>query len=122
MRLLWPPPARSTKAILMPDNAADRKQIRRKEKAAKLADAQRREVITNLMSTSFGREWMWDVLAGCHCFATTFNGDALASAFAEGERNVGLRLLADILVACPDQYIQAMRESNDRNSLNERRS
>ena len=103
-------------------NAADRKSIRRLEKAAKLADAQRQQVISGLMSTSFGREWIWDVLSSCHCFATTFNGDALSSAFAEGERNVGLRILSDILVACPDQYIQAQREANDRASLDERRS
>jgi hypothetical protein len=103
-------------------NAADRKSIRRLEKAAKLADAQRRQVITDLMSTTFGREWMWDVLSRCHCFSTTFNGDALASAFAEGQRAIGLSLLSDIMIACPDQYITAMRESNDRSTTDERRS
>jgi hypothetical protein len=113
---------RSAGGSVMPPNAADRKSVRRLEKAAKLAESNRRAVITQLMSTAPGREWVWDILAQCHCFATTFNGDALTSAFAEGERNVGLRLLADILAACPDQYIQAQRESNDRNSLNERRS
>jgi hypothetical protein len=104
------------------DNASDRKSIRRLEKAAKLADAQRRQVITSLMSTTFGREWMWDVLSRCHCFATTFNGDALQSAFAEGQRAIGLSLLSDIMIACPDQYIQAMRESNERTSIDEVRS
>ena len=106
----------------MVDNAADRKSIRRKEKAAKLAEANRQAVVVSLMSTAFGREWVWDTLAQCHCFSTTFSGDALSSAFAEGERNVGLRLLSDILQACPDQYIQAQRESNERSSLDERRS
>jgi hypothetical protein len=104
------------------NNAADRKSIRRLEKQAKLADANRRAVITSLMSTAFGREWMWDVLAQCHCFATTFNGDALQSAFMEGQRAIGLAIISDIMLACPDQYIQAMRESNERSSLDERRS
>jgi hypothetical protein len=106
----------------MPPNAADRKSIRRLEKASKLADAQRRQVITSLMSTTFGREWMWDVLSRCHCFSTTFTGDALSGAFAEGQRAIGLSLLSDIMIACPDQYIQAQRESNERSSLDERRS
>jgi hypothetical protein len=106
----------------MGPNAADRKSIRRLEKAAKLADAQRRQVITGLMSTSFGREWMWDLLTRCHCFSVTFNGDALQSAFAEGERNIGIQLINDIMIACPDYFITAMRESNDQSSLNERRS
>jgi hypothetical protein len=104
------------------NNAADRKSIRRLEKQAKLADANRRATITSLMSTSFGRQWMWDVLAQCHCFSTTFNGDALQSAFMEGQRAIGLAIISDIMLACPDQYIQAMRESNERSSLDERRS
>ena len=48
--------------------------------------------------------------------------DALQSAFAEGERNIGIQLINDIMIACPDQYIQAQRESNDRSTTDERRS
>jgi len=106
----------------MPESAANRKTIRRKEKAARLADTQRQEVLTSIMSTAPGRQWLWDLLASCHCFHTTFTGDALASAFSEGQRAVGLHLLSDILTACPDSYLQAQRESNDRSATNERRS
>ena len=103
------------------DSAADRKSIRRKEKEARQADRLRAEVISGVMSTAAGRQWLWDTLASCHMFHTTFNGDALASAFAEGQRATGLAILSDIMLACPDQYIQAMRESNDRNATDERR-
>ena len=103
----------------MADNAADRKDIRRKEKEARIADRQRREVIGQIMSTAPGRAWLWDRLSSCHVFHTTFNGDALASAFQEGQRSVGLALLADILAHCPDQYIQAMREANERHDRND---
>ena len=104
------------------DNASNRKSIRRKEKAARLADVQRREVITQVMSTSAGRQWVWDQLALCHIFSTTFTIDPHMSAFQEGQRSAGLALLADILLACPDQYIQAMRESNARSAADEQRS
>ena len=104
------------------DSAANRKTIRRKEKEARLAARQRQEVITSVMSTAAGRQWLWDILSDCHCFHTTFNGDALASTFAEGQRAVGLRLLADLMTACPDQYIQAQREANVRSTTDERRS
>jgi hypothetical protein len=107
----------------MPPNAADRKSIRRLEKAAKLADEQRRQVISNLMSTFIGREWMWNILSSCGVFSTTFiMGAPDASAFNEGRRSVGLQLITDIMASCPDQYIQAQRESNERSSLDERRS
>ena len=96
------------------DNAADRKAIRQKEKQSAIADASRQSVLHTVMSTIEGRTFIWDFLASCHIFTTTFTGDALTSAFAEGERNVGQRLLSDIMVVCPDQYIQAMREANER--------
>jgi hypothetical protein len=105
-----------------PPNAADRKSIRRLEKAAKLADAQRHQVIFNLMSTSYGRQWVWDLLAAAHMFEANTISDPRLSGIFDGERNLGLRLLSDIMAACPDQFVQAMREANDRSSTDERRS
>ena len=34
-------------------------------------------------------------------------------AFREGERNVGIRLLADITEASPDAYLLMLKEAND---------
>jgi hypothetical protein len=104
------------------DNAADRKSIRRREKAARLADVQRREVIVQLMSSAAGRQYVWDKLSECHIYVTTFNGDALQSAYMEGQRAIGLAMLSDLMIACPDQYILAMREANVRSTTDERRS
>ncbi len=96
------------------DNAADRKSIRSKEKASKLADQNRREVLVGIMSTTFGREWLWNQLERAHVFEMSFTPDALLTAFREGERNQGQLLLNDVMTACPDQFILAMRESNER--------
>lgn len=97
-------------------NAADRKSIRAQEKTARIADMQRRDVIVSLMSTAPGRQWLWNLLASTRMFHTTHTpGDPLASAFSEGRRSVGLDLLADIMAYTPDLYIQAMRESHERN-------
>jgi hypothetical protein len=97
------------------DNAADRKSVRRKEKDSRIADRQRGEMILSIMSTMPGRAWLWDRLSETNIFHTTHvTGDPLASAFQEGRRSVGLSLLADIMAYCPDQYIQAMREANER--------
>lgn len=96
------------------DNAADRKSIRAKEKASRLADQNRREVLVGIMSTTFGREWVWNQLERAHVFEMSFTPDALLTAFREGERNQGQLLLNDVMVACPEQFIIAMRESNVR--------
>ena len=106
----------------MPDNAADRKDIRRREKEAKIATAQRAQVVHQIMSTVQGREWMWHTLAECGVFRQTFVPDAAMTAFNEGKRAIGLALLADIMTTCPDQYINAQRESNERHATWERRS
>lgn len=105
----------------MNQNAASRKDIRQAEKAAKLAEIRAREVTTELMSTPAGREWLWNNLAECHIFEQSFvPNDPLTSAFREGERAVGLRLLSVVMLHCPDQYVQAARESNERTASAER--
>ena len=101
-------------------DASDRKSVRRAEKASLLADRARQEVIVNLMSTTFGRAWLWDILTSCHVFGQTFSPDPLMTAFAEGRRAVGLALLADVMSACPDQYITAAREANVRHNSDDR--
>jgi hypothetical protein len=37
-------------------------------------------------------------------------------ACAEGERNIGLRLLSDLMQACPDRYIEMLKEANGERS------
>lgn len=42
-------------------------------------------------------------------------------AFMEGQREVGIRLLSDIMGACPDAYVTMMRERNERNATDDAR-
>jgi hypothetical protein len=48
--------------------------------------------------------------------------ETIAMAFKEGERNIGLQILRDLMRACPDMYVLMMREANERDTLSERRS
>lgn len=97
-------------------NAAERKDVRAAEKADRLVALQRQEIMASIMSLPASRAWMWDILVSCHVFAPTFALNPYSTAFAEGERNIGLRLLADIMSACPDQYVQMTREANERDA------
>ena len=100
-------------------NAASRLDVRKAEKAAKLAESNRRTVLVTLADSAIGREWLWAQLAAAHIFETTFTPDPRHSAFLEGERNAGLRLLGEMMQHCPEQFIQAMREANERRSRSE---
>lgn len=91
----------------------ERSLARKAAKADKERLAQENAVISGIMATPGGRAWMHDYLAFCAVFGSTYTGEALSSAFQEGRRAVGLRLLADVMRACPDMYIQMMREQED---------
>ena len=94
-------------------NASDTKQIRAAAKRSKTEQAMDDGVLLMLMSTQNGRAWMLRLLTWCGISRTPFTGDGDATNFNCGMQNVGLRLEADLLRACPDQFIFMMREAND---------
>ena len=100
----------------MPYDASNRRDVKALEREARLADQQRKEIVNGIMSLEPGRRWMCDLLETCHVFATSFNDIDLRMAFMEGQREIGLRLLMDVMAACPDQYVTMMRERNGRQS------
>jgi hypothetical protein len=86
--------------------------IQRRE--AKASDEARGTFINTIMGMVNGRAYVHDLLVRCHVFAQPFSADALLTAFACGELNVGQRVLADVMLHCPDNYITMMREANAR--------
>lgn len=102
-------------------NAADRKQIRAAEKAAKLAERNRGEVIAALAGTEPGRRYLWDRLAEANVFSSTYHDNSQRMAFSEGLRSAGLALMEDFMRYAPDQFIQAMREANGRRTESDTR-
>lgn len=44
---------------------------------------------------------------------TTYTGEALSAAFAEGKRNTGLKVFSDVMEACPDQYLAMAKEASE---------
>lgn len=101
-------------------NAANRKDVRLAQKAELVAIRQRLDYTIHVMSTPAGRQWLWSILERCHVFANPFTDTDRLTAFSCGEMNIGQAILADIMTAAPDSYIQAMRESNDRYTASER--
>jgi hypothetical protein len=97
-------------------SAANRKDVRRLEKQAKLDERARQETIRALMGTTQGRQWVFERLTASHIFASSFSLDPLQMAFKEGERNSGLQLLNDVMAISPDEYVMMMREANVRHS------
>lgn len=95
-------------------NAAERKDIREAEKREKQDQRVREDVLRSLADTIGGRQFLWEELSTANIFHTTYDDNPTRMAFNEGKRAGGLRLLGDIMSACPEQFIQAMREANVR--------
>lgn len=82
------------------------------------------EDLKSLLKSETGRRFCWKIMEQAHVFSSSFDRDNQhATAFREGERNMGLMLLADIMEACPDRYLQMQREAKIRQEQkdNERR-
>ena len=70
-----------------------------------------------LMSSKRGRRIMWRLLDKAGVFKLSFNTNAMTMAFAEGNRNYGLRALSLIHALCPELYPTMTKENtNDRNA------
>jgi len=67
-----------------------------------------------LMESAQGRRIVWRMLNRTGVFRSSFSSDALAMSFAEGNRNIGLQLLAQVHELCPDLYPEMVREANER--------
>jgi len=95
-------------------DASDAKQVREREQRAIRREKESREVVATLLSTPAGRNWMWQLLEAAHCFELSFSPDSQSvTAFREGERNIGLSLIAQITRTAPESFIQMMRENGN---------
>lgn len=104
----------SEEDLELPYNAGDPVAVAKRKVTAKHKQKELDEFTSAMMDTSQGRGWMWDILTATKVFQTVFSTRALEMAFNEGQRNVGLRLMADLMRVSPDQYITMARENGDR--------
>ena len=104
------------------NNAAERQSVRRAEKAARIAELNNEATIRELASTIHGRQWLYEKLAEANVFSSIFNSDIAVMSFLEGQRNAGLKLLGEIMEHVPEQFMQMMREANERRIDDQQRS
>jgi len=95
-------------------NAGDKKQVNEKRTKKGREDFRIKNIVLDIMQTSQGREYFYGLLEFCHIWRLTFDPENQSiTCFREGERNVGLKVLADINQASPDLYHQMCREMED---------
>lgn len=93
-------------------DTSDREAVNRARAQAGRTEARRKNVVGALMENPEGRAWIYAKLEECHIWGSSFTpGAPDLTAFREGERNIGLRLLADVMAEAPAQYVTMVREA-----------
>ena len=69
--------------------------------------------ISFLMSEKSGRRFMWRMLESAGIYRQSFAFDNAVTAFNEGQRSIGLMLLAKINLACPERYLDMQKEAKE---------
>ena len=83
-----------------------------RELREKLAQENEAADVKWLMSNKRGRRVIWRLLDQSGVFKLSFNTNAMAMAFAEGNRNYGNRMLSMIHTLCPELYPTMVKEAN----------
>ena len=106
----------------MPYDASNTKHIRAAAKAAAQVAAADARVLFTLMSGAEGRAYVFKRLERSFVFSTPFTGNDAQTNFNLGTQNVGLQELGELMRVCPDQFILMLREHNDQEIANGRRT
>ena len=91
-------------------DAGDRSHVSERQKRRRLLSQREDDDLVWLMNQREGRRFVWRLLQSCHLNESSFTGTS-ATFFREGERNVGLAVLADIVRLCPELHARMAGES-----------
>lgn len=92
-------------------DASDKNAVEKKKAESKRKEAKRLSGLRQLCESADGRAWLWELLRVCGFASTSFSSDALKMAFKEGERNVALRIMAEIHRVAPETYLRMQKEN-----------
>lgn len=95
----------------MTRNTADPVAVKAQNRRERRALERKREDVKSLWGSEHGRRYMWDLLSIAGIGQTPWRGRAADTDFHCGEQNMGFRILADVMDACPESYLLAMREA-----------
>ncbi|MEY0554616.1 hypothetical protein AB7334_00490 [Providencia rettgeri] len=72
--------------------------------------------LKQVMSTEYGRRFVWKTLSASGVFHSSFSSDPYSTYFKEGARNRGLELFNSVLSVCPDLYLVMAEEAKEQES------
>jgi hypothetical protein len=98
----------------VPFNAADKDAVAQRDRETlrkregELAD------LRAVMADQVAARVLWRVLERCHVYQTSFTGHGSRDSFLEGERNIGLFLISEMIEADPKGYANLLTKEKSR--------
>ena len=93
-------------------SSSDENHVNKKKQEAQLERETSLEALRLFIEHPGGRKWVWDMLVKCHVFNTSMTGNS-HTFFKEGERNIGLGILNDLMEADPAAFTSMMKDFNN---------
>lgn len=94
---------------------ADPKSVKEKGEKAKSREQRDIDDLETILSDIRGRRFIWRYLAECGIFKTSFNNSGSITALNEGRRQIGLKLLAEVMEANEEAYTLMASEDKKEN-------
>lgn len=94
--------------------SGDEAQVAKAARTAKAKEKQARADLAMLMQTVQGRRFIWQLLARCGIWRSSFvtsRGSLAGMSFLEGERNVGLELYMRVTTETPAHFATMVKEN-----------
>lgn len=91
-------------------DASDKETVDKAEQDAKNARKTELKDLKELLATHSGRRILWRILERTGMHRTSFTGNS-KTFFNEGERNIGLWLVDEVLLADADKYLLMIKEN-----------
>lgn len=88
----------------------DKEKLDRRETKSKVLRRRELEDVAAILATVEGRRFYWRVMQRCGIHKSSFTGNN-TTFFNEGERNIGLFLLAELEEADPTAYVKSLTEA-----------
>jgi len=67
--------------------------------------------LKELLNLKSGRRYIWKWLGRCGVFKSSFDTSGSVTFFKEGQRDIGLKILAEVTAVDPDMFLQMMKEN-----------
>lgn len=93
-------------------NTADENQVKEQVRRGSKRREKELKDFAKVISNPEGRRVIWRYLEECGVFKTSFTGNS-QTFFLEGQRNIGLKILADVNDTSPEAYVIMVKENRN---------